>query len=97
MSQRQGLPGAFDLTSLEPGQVVRLEDARGAAVTALSGNIWITQPGDAADHVIAAGQTFTIDRDGLTLMTALGGAGIVRLSALAVLASAPAPVCDLVA
>ena len=58
--------------ALSAGQTQRLQDARGARVECLSGSLWITQYGDRRDIVLAPGETFTLDRDGVTLLHAFG-------------------------
>ena len=65
---------------LSNGDIVRLPDAEGVAIFVRVGTAWITQHGDHDDHVIAAGETFMVDRAGFTLVAPLGGA-TVTLSA----------------
>jgi hypothetical protein len=50
-----------------------LTDAYGARVRSLRGTLWITQEGDSADHLVGAGEDFTVNRDGMTLVTAVEG------------------------
>jgi hypothetical protein len=47
-----------------------LDDARGALVRCLEGALWITQHDDQADHVIAAGEVFRVDREGPVVVQA---------------------------
>ena len=47
-----------------------LEDARGRIVTCVAGMAWLTMEGDTRDIVLAPGESFTVDRDGLTLIAA---------------------------
>jgi Protein of unknown function (DUF2917) len=47
-----------------------LEAARGALVRCLEGLVWITQDGDRADHIVAAGDSFRVDRDGSVIVQA---------------------------
>jgi len=47
-----------------------LETARGALVRCLEGAVWITQDGDRADHVVGAGDSFRVDRDGTVIVQA---------------------------
>ena len=42
-------------TSLQRGQLQRLQDARGSLVLCLSGTLWLTQEGDLQDIVLEAG------------------------------------------
>jgi hypothetical protein len=49
---------------------VPLEDARGRVVTCVAGIAWLTMEGDGRDIVLRPRESFTIDRDGLTLIAA---------------------------
>ena len=67
---------------LEAGQLLTLDDARGARIEPREGVLWITQEGEPRDFVVAAGECFVVCRDGRTLVQAieparvrLGGAG----------------------
>ena len=55
---------------LNPYEGLPLEDARGRVVTCVAGVAWLTMEGDTRDVVLAPGESFTIDRDGLTLLAA---------------------------
>lgn len=57
-------------TKLELGAygALPLENARGRVVTCVSGVAWLTMEGDERDIVLEPGQSFTVDRDGLTLV-----------------------------
>ncbi len=55
---------------LAPGELVQLDGARGTALRVTRGVLWITLQDDVRDVILAAGDTFTIDRDGLTLVEA---------------------------
>jgi len=54
-----------------------LDGARGALVRCLEGGLWITQDGDRNDHVLAAGGSFRVDRDGVVVMQATRAAQLV--------------------
>jgi hypothetical protein len=56
---------------------VTLDDARGVLVRCLEGGLWITQDGDRNDHVIDAGGSFRVDRDGVVVMQATRAAQLV--------------------
>ncbi len=56
-------------------EALPLTDARGARVRSLRGTLWITQEGDSADHLVGAGEDFTVNRDGVTLVTVVEGPG----------------------
>lgn len=59
---------------------LRLEDAGGRVVEALSGVTWITAYGQATDFLLRPGQRFVVPNDGLTLVDAIGSSRI-RLAA----------------
>jgi hypothetical protein len=60
--------------ALRKEQHLRLRNAYGWTVKALSGTIWITQESDSRDIVLKAGDTFVLDRPGSTLISPLGEA-----------------------
>jgi len=62
----------MDATTIhvQRGQLVALDDARGFKVRAGTGDLWITQAGDSRDIVLRAGESFVIERPGLTLVNA---------------------------
>ena len=66
--------------SLPKGAIHRLRAARGQRVEALSGCLWITIDHDLRDTVVAAGEGFTIDRDGDTLLSAMADTRFVVLA-----------------
>src|SRR4030095_14925064 len=49
---------------------LQLDCARGTTMRVTRGLLWITLEDDVRDVVLAAGDTFTVDRDGLTLVEA---------------------------
>ena len=55
---------------LSQGELIQLDGARGTTLRVTSGMLWITLEDDVRDVVLAAGDTFTVDRDGLTLVEA---------------------------
>lgn len=57
-----------------------LDRARGAFVRSLRGTLWVTQDGDSEDHFVRAGESFTIKRDGVTLVSTLQDAGTVLVT-----------------
>ena len=57
-------------------EIFALSRAASAAITALKGNVWITQDGDANDHVLSAGQTFRVSGDAAVVVTALSKASV---------------------
>jgi len=62
--------GAIGLARGEP---LRLQDPAGRHLSVLDGSVWVTQQGDLRDPVLGAGETFRFDRNGLALVTPLGG------------------------
>lgn len=61
---------------LKERESLRLQDGAGLEVRCLLGNLWITEEGEREDTIIGYGQSFVLDRPGLSLVTALGGAAL---------------------
>ena len=59
---------------LRKGQYLRIEDVAGWSIRAFAGTAWLTQDGDTRDVVLEAGQSFTPERPGGVLLSALGEA-----------------------
>ena len=57
-----------------------LAQARGARVRSLRGTLWITQEGDREDHLVRAGESFTVERNGVTLVSAPQSPGMVLVN-----------------
>jgi hypothetical protein len=53
------------------GQTARFDDRRGLTISCGSGELWITQSGDARDIILVKGQRFVLDRDGRAVVEAL--------------------------
>jgi Protein of unknown function (DUF2917) len=62
---------------LKERESLRLQDGTGIEVRCLLGNLWITEEGEREDAIIGYGQSFVLDRPGLSLVTALGGPALV--------------------
>ncbi len=62
--------------SLTQGELVQLHDARGTTVRVTRGSLWLTQDRDPRDLVLAAGDAYTIERQGLTLAQAQSDASV---------------------
>ena len=60
--------------ALEDQQVLSLTDAKGMALRVTKGTLWVTQEGDAMDHILKSGDTLLVRHGGRTLITALAGA-----------------------
>ena len=62
--------GYTKVWDLVPDELVRLDGARGTTLRVTRGTVWITLEDDTRDVVLTAGDVFTIDRGGLTLVEA---------------------------
>lgn len=62
---------------LGAGQELALRDSAGWTVACRSGSVWITQEADSRDNLLSAGESFTLDRRGLTLVLAWKDSGLV--------------------
>jgi hypothetical protein len=64
---------ALDASTLSLGQdgLIAVRDGCGSRVRCLSGSLWITEDHSASDTIVGPGETFTLRRDGLTLIMAL--------------------------
>ena len=60
------------IVELKTRQTVSLPDVRGATLRVARGTLWITQQDDTQDIVLRAGDTWTVERNGLTIMEAQG-------------------------
>jgi hypothetical protein len=58
--------------SLEPGQVIAIDDARGVHVRPQGAKVWITEEGEFSDFVVAPGEDFIVSHAGRTLVQAIG-------------------------
>lgn len=56
--------------------VVSVQRAATAAITVLTGSVWVTQEGSARDHVLLRGQTLRIDGDAPLVVAALAPAQV---------------------
>jgi len=61
---------------LAHGDLVELADARGTTLRVTKGTLWITQERDRRDIVLAAGDVWTVEQHGLTLVEAQGAATV---------------------
>jgi hypothetical protein len=57
---------------LRAGRSLPITDGLGLEVKCIWGHLWITQHGDLEDRVIGSGESFVLNRPGLSLVTALG-------------------------
>jgi hypothetical protein len=89
-------PLDLETISLPARTLHRIEDARGTQVTCVSGVTWVTQEKDPRDLILAAGQSFVLDKGGLAVVFAFKDAVItvgeaVQFPALAAPARAATP------
>jgi hypothetical protein len=59
------------LTDLTAGSMLRVCDGEGRAIVVFEGQVWITQDNDQRDFVLSAGESFSVDQPGLTLVEAV--------------------------
>jgi Protein of unknown function (DUF2917) len=71
---------------LADGALVELKDARGTTLRVTKGALWITQEHDNDDIVLRAGDVWTVERQGLTLLEAQGATLLCVVGAAAALA-----------
>ena len=55
---------------LERYGAMALRNGRGSIVTCVSGAVWLTMEGDTRDIVLEPGDSFVVDRRGLTIIAA---------------------------
>jgi hypothetical protein len=72
--------GYTKVWELTPGEHVKLDSAQGTTLRVTRGALWLTQEHDTRDIVLSAGDSFTIDRRGLTLIEAQGNATVCVLA-----------------
>ena len=66
--------------TLRHGEAHRIESGKGLLVQCLTGTVWLTQDKDPRDIVLEPGEEATIERDGLSLVSALSDARFALLS-----------------
>ena len=65
--------------TLARGGLWRVSAGRGQQVLCLDGTLWLTQEGDPRDVVLEAGEQALIERDGLSVVSALSDSRFVLL------------------
>lgn len=73
--------------SLEPGQLVALDDARGTRIQPERGTVWITEEGEPHDFVVGPGEAFLVRRAGRTLVQAIDASLVALRDASALCAA----------
>jgi predicted ABC-type sugar transport system permease subunit len=68
---------------LAPNQMLAISGGVGMTVSCIRGSIWITQNNDRRDVVLAAGETFVVDRDGVALLSAMAPSKVAMQPAVA--------------
>ena len=58
------------IVELETRETLTLPDVRGATLRVARGTVWITQENDTQDIVLRAGDTWAVERNGLTILEA---------------------------
>jgi uncharacterized protein YjiS (DUF1127 family) len=66
------------VTTIQPGQPLRLEGMKGRRLSVVRGALWITQDNDPRDPVVSAGQDFVFGAAG-AVAQALGGPALVAM------------------
>jgi Protein of unknown function (DUF2917) len=68
--------------NLDGLELLKLDFRRpGATVMCTNGALWLTQQGDPVDHLLQAGQSFTLDQRGIVLVQGLPrGKALIRVS-----------------
>src|SRR5215813_12800214 len=72
--------GYTKVWELAPNELVRLDEARGTTLRVTRGTLWITLENDTRDVVLTAGDSYTIDREGLTLVEAQSASSVCVLA-----------------
>jgi hypothetical protein len=68
--------GCSMVWQLAPGQLVQLDGALGTRLKVTRGKLWVTLERDVRDIVLEPGASFTIDREGLTLVESQGSSKV---------------------
>ena len=76
--------------ALSRGSVAQFHHARGTTLTVTAGSLWITQDDDSRDITLDAGQTWTIERHGTTLVQAQRDSVVAVVGRAASVRGAPA-------
>jgi Protein of unknown function (DUF2917) len=67
--------------ALKARELLDIHDGEGLTVTCINGVVWITQSEDTRDIIVAAGQSFILDRPGLALVAAPVGPATITVRA----------------
>ncbi len=72
--------GYTKVWDLAAGELVQLDGARGTTLRVTRGTLWVTQERDVRDIVLHTGDTFTVERGGLTVIEAQGATTVCVLA-----------------
>ena len=72
--------GYTKIWEMAPNELIGLDGGRGTTLRVTRGTLWITFEHDTRDVVLTAGDTFMVDRGGLTLIQAHGKATVCVLA-----------------
>jgi uncharacterized protein (AIM24 family) len=62
--------------TLQSGQVVTLDDAKGVRISSRTGTVWVTEEGSTKDHIVGPGDSLTLAHGGRAVVQALQTAWI---------------------
>ena len=65
--------------TLAKNQIRRIDNAIGAQIHCLHGNLWLTQDGDPRDIILQPGDEHRFERDAVTYVSALSDASFLLL------------------
>jgi hypothetical protein len=90
MQEETAMAALLDMpVYLKAQESLRIVDGAGLEVKCIRGHLWITQHGDFEDRTIDGGQSFVLDRPGLSLVTALGEPAVVVVKPRSTIAPRP--------
>lgn len=69
------------LIDLPRGATLRIDDGEAHVIDVFQGMVWITQDGDPRDVILQAGESFSFDSSGLTLVQAFQDARLLLTDA----------------
>jgi len=75
--------GYDKVLDLGKGDLVELSDACGTTLRVTKGTLWVTQERDKRDIVLRAGDVWTVERQGLTIIEAQGAATVCLVGTVA--------------
>jgi len=78
--------GYDKVVELADGDLVEVHDGHGTTLRVTKGALWITQEHDTRDIVLRAGDVWTVERQGLTLLQAQGATVLCAVGSAALFA-----------